>query len=170
MEELRSGLWTWTARHPAWDSDPHWGPDVRSYAFDTGDRLILFDPITPPAQLVEGRELAVVLTAHWHGRSAKELGSPVHDQGDSLPDGVEARPAFYLPEERTLWLPSHRALVAGDSLPDGGAVPDAWLDVPREEYNAKLRPLLDLPIELLLPTHGDPVTEGAHERLARALS
>jgi hypothetical protein len=170
MDELRAGLWTWTGRHPDWKDDPHWGPDVRSYALDTGNRLLLFDPISPPAELIEGRELAVVLTARWHGRSANDLGAPVHDQGDPLPDGVEAKPAFFLPEERTLWLRSHRALVAGDSLPAAGAVPDAWLDVPREEYNAKLRPLLDLPLELLLPTHGDPIVDNAHEHLARALA
>jgi hypothetical protein len=50
-------------------------------------------------------------------------------------------------------------------------VPDEWLgDSKREDYNAKLRPLLDLPIELLLPTHGDPITEDARARLERALS
>jgi glyoxylase-like metal-dependent hydrolase (beta-lactamase superfamily II) len=87
---------------------------------------------------------------------------------------VTAQPAFY-PGERTLWIPGRNALVAGDSLPDGGAVPDAWLDTEwatatREEYNAKLRPLLDLPVELLLPTHGDPVTDDAAGALRRALS
>jgi hypothetical protein len=50
-------------------------------------------------------------------------------------------------------------------------VPDDWLgDARREDYNAKLRPLLDLPIELLLPTHGDPITEDAHAKLESALT
>jgi glyoxylase-like metal-dependent hydrolase (beta-lactamase superfamily II) len=87
---------------------------------------------------------------------------------------MNAQPAFF-PGERTLWLPAHNALVAGDCLPGGGAIPDAWLEsewakATREEYNLKLCPLLDLPIELLLPTHGDPVVEDAHARLAKALS
>jgi hypothetical protein len=112
-----------------------------------------------------------VLTAEWHKRSAPELELPVHDRGDPLPDGVEERPAFYLPEERFLWIPTARALIAGDSLPNGGGVPDAWLgETPRAEYNEGLRPLLDLPIELLLPTHGDPVVDDAHARLDQALT
>jgi hypothetical protein len=54
-------------------------------------------------------------------------------------------------------------------------MPDAWLEsewakATREEYNEKLRPLLDLPVELLLPTHGDPVLDDAHDALRRALS
>ena len=48
-------------------------------------------------------------------------------------------------------------------------VPDAWLDVPRKEYLKALRPLLDLPIVLLLPTHGDPVLTDGHAHLARVL-
>src|SRR5262245_16073809 len=40
----------------------------------------------------------------------------------------------------------------------------------REEYKEKLRPLLDLPVELLLPTHGDPVLDDAQRALTRALS
>jgi hypothetical protein len=173
VDELLSGLWTWTGRHPAWQAerDTLWGPDVRSYAVVRDDHALLFDPIDPPRELLGGRSAEIVLTAEWHKRSAPELGLPVHDAGDPLPDGVEERPAFYLPEERFLWLPAYNALVCGDSLPDGGGVPDEWLsETPRKEYNEKLKPLLDLPIELLLPTHGDPVVEDAHSHLARALA
>jgi hypothetical protein len=169
VDQLVPGLWTWTGRHPGWNDDPHWGPDVRSYALVRGDHVLLFDPIDPPEQLLVGRAAEIVLTATWHKRSTPGLGLPVHDAGDPLPDGIDERPAFYLPEERFLWLPEQRALVAGDSLPNAGEVPDAWLDVPREQYRKALRPLLDLPIELLLPTHGDPIVEDAHGHLARVL-
>ena len=170
MDELRPGLWTWTGKHPEWDADRDklWGPDVRSYAAETGEGVVLFDPIDPPRELVE-RASAVVVTAQWHGRSAATLGVPVRGHGDPLPDGVVEAPAFY-PEERSLWLPAYNALVAGDSLPDGGGVPDEWLgDMPRDEYKSKLQPLLDLPVELVLPTHGDPVTTDARARLEAAL-
>jgi hypothetical protein len=33
-----------------------------------------------------------------------------------------------------------------------------------------LRPLLDLPVELALVTHGEPVLEGAREAFVRALA
>jgi hypothetical protein len=59
-------------------------------------------------------------------------------------------------------------------VPGGGAMPDAWLEsewakATREEYNEKLRPLLDLPVERLLPTHGDPVLDDAHDALRHSL-
>jgi hypothetical protein len=171
VHELAAGLWTWTARHPEWDDDPSWGPEVRSYALQTDDGVILFDPIAPPQELLDG-DVQVVLTAEWHGRDAQKLGAPI--RGDDLPPEVTAQPAFF-PGERTLWIPGQKALVAGDSLPDGGAMPEAWLEsewakATREEYNEKLQALLDLPVELILPTHGDPVLDDAQDALRRALS
>jgi hypothetical protein len=172
VRELAGGLWTWSARHPDWqESEKFWGPEVRSYALQTDTGTILFDPIDPPDELENRDGIEVVLTAEWHGRDAKSLGAPI--RGDDLPKDVTAQPAFF-PGERTLWIPAHNALIVGDSLPDGGAMPDAWLNSEwakgtREEYNAKLRPLLDLPVELLLPTHGDPVLDDARGALERAL-
>jgi len=171
VRELAGGLWTWTAPHPEWGDDPSWGPEVRSYALQTDDSVILFDPIAPPQELLD-RNVQVVLTAEWHGRDAQKLGVPI--RGDDLPPQVTAQPAFF-PGERTLWIPGQKALVAGDSLPDGGAMPDAWLEsewakATREEYNESLRPLLDLPVELILPTHGDPVLDDAQKALRAALS
>jgi hypothetical protein len=168
VRELSGGLWTWTGHHPEWKKGEEWGPEVRSYALEGDDSLILFDPISPPEELTRGRNVEIVLTANWHGRSASDLGAPL--RRDDLPMAVNAQPAFF-PDERTLWIPAHNALVVGDSLPGGEAAPDDWLGTStREDYNAKLRPLLDLPVELLLPTHGDPITEDAHDALKRALS
>jgi hypothetical protein len=53
MEEMRPGLWTWTAPHPEWDEQPY----VRSYAVERDGALVLIDPMSPPAELVDGREL-----------------------------------------------------------------------------------------------------------------
>ena len=72
MHELADGLWTWTGRHPDWNDDPHWGPEVRSYALRTGDGVILFDPIAPPDELTADGDVQVVLTAEWHSRGATE--------------------------------------------------------------------------------------------------
>jgi hypothetical protein len=155
VEEVRPGLWTWTAPHPEWDEQPA----VRSYAVERDAALVLIDPMSPPAKLVEGRELQVALTCPWHSRSAPDLGVSEAD--------VESRPGFY-PDERVLWLPEHFALVFGDSFP-GGPIPDDWLPEgqTRADYDAWLAPLLERPVELVLPTHGDP---GGRDLLEQALS
>ena len=82
MDELRAGLWTWTGRHPDWPpGEEHWGPEVRSYALVREEQVLLFDPITPPHEVVEGRRAEIVLTAEWHKRSSPDLGLPLHDTG-----------------------------------------------------------------------------------------
>lgn len=101
----------------------------------------------------------------------------VFEAGDRLPFGVEARPGME-PNDLALWLERRGALVLGDTLVDFGdglAFPRDWATrgaiaargVPPDEILASLRPLLDLPVELVLATHG-----GVHDRaaLARALS
>lgn len=54
----------------------------------------------------------------------------------------------------------------GDSFP-GGPIPDDWLPdgKTRADYRAWLEPFLELPVELVLPTHGDP---GGRDLLKRA--
>jgi len=58
---------------------------VSSYAIDDGARLLLFDPLSVPDELLElatDREAAVVLTAPWHERDTQSLverlGVPVY--------------------------------------------------------------------------------------------
>lgn len=93
MEELRKGLWHWTARHPEWEPGAEWDPDVSSYAVDDGDYLLLLDPLDVPSELLElanERKTAIVLSAPWHERSAQklveQLGAPVYTP---LPDTAE---------------------------------------------------------------------------------
>jgi glyoxylase-like metal-dependent hydrolase (beta-lactamase superfamily II) len=198
VEELRKGIWRWEARHPSWseqDGGPDgWRPEVVSYAIDTGELLLLIDPLAVPAEaeeLASGRETAIVLTCPWHERDAREigkrLGAPilvpppddgpkdpmpgtVFAAGDRLPGGVEAFPGIE-PNDLVLWIERHRALVLGDTLVDRGEgleIPLTWLrDVTLAEVLATLRPLLDLPVELVLPTHGPPADRAA---LVRAIS
>jgi glyoxylase-like metal-dependent hydrolase (beta-lactamase superfamily II) len=68
-----------------------------------------------------------------------------------------------------LWVEEQRAVVAGDTLVDFGKgleIPAVWLseDVTREQVVEGLRPLLELPVELVLPTHGGPTDRAALER------
>lgn len=197
MQQLRPGLWTWTAHHPDWPGpEDGWGPVVRSYALDTDSALVLVDPLAPPSltdDLAGGKEAAVVLTVWEHERSADEcvarLGARVYaphgslqrlavaatgfGPGDALPGGVEAHTGFFA-SEATLWIPAHAALVTGDVLLGEGELrvaPDDWFEGghTREEVRQGLAPLLELPVELVLPTHGEPIVEDARARLEAAI-
>jgi hypothetical protein len=67
-----------------------------------------------------------------------------------------------------LWIESRRAVVIGDTVPDfgGGFEVNRWLraDATREEVVEGLRPLLDPPVELVLPAHAAPTDRAALER------
>jgi hypothetical protein len=68
-----------------------------------------------------------------------------------------------------LWVESHGAVVAGDTLADFGEGPQInprWLTagVTREQVADGLRPLLALPVDHLLETHGGPFDRAALER------
>jgi glyoxylase-like metal-dependent hydrolase (beta-lactamase superfamily II) len=91
--------------------------------------------------------------------------------GERLEVGVEALPGEK-PNDMVLWVESHRAVVAGDTLVDFGRgleINPRWLgpDMTREQVVEGLRPLLDLPVEHVLATHGGPFDRAA---LTRALS
>ena len=171
MEELHPGLWVWTAKHPAWtpkDGGPDGWPQVVScYAVTLGASLVLIDPLSPPAELVK-RATAAVVTCPAHRRDSASLGLPLHAPGDALPDGMVAYPSPD-PDDAVFWIPAHRALVFGDSLVDRGQgleIPATWAEpgFTRDDWAAVLRPLLELPVELALPTHGPPADRAALER------
>jgi glyoxylase-like metal-dependent hydrolase (beta-lactamase superfamily II) len=89
--------------------------------------------------------------------------------GDRLDVGVVAFPGEK-PNDLVLWIASHRAVVAGDTLVDFGDglhINPRWLDpeVTREQVVEGLRPLLDLPVEHVLATHGGPFDRAALERV-----
>lgn len=193
MRELQRGLWWWQAPHPDWTPDAGgWGPEVSSYAIDDGERLLLLDPLALPPEieaLAAARETVVVLTGPWHERDARSLvdrfgasvfvpppdegsADPTPGQvfvaGDRLPVGVEALPGMEA-NDLVLWVESRRALIAGDTLIDRGEgleFPIDWANrgVPPEQILVTLRPLLELPVEFVLPTHGAPTDRAALER------
>jgi hypothetical protein len=67
-----------------------------------------------------------------------------------------------------LWLPSINAIVTGDSLSDFGDGLGVQLggrkNVTEAEIAARLRLLLDFPVELVLPAHSEPTDRAALER------
>jgi glyoxylase-like metal-dependent hydrolase (beta-lactamase superfamily II) len=98
----------------------------------------------------------------------------VFGAGDRLPVGVETFPGME-PNDLMLWVESSRALVAGDTLVDRGNGLEFRADwasqgaiaergVPPEQILEGLRPLLELPVELVLATHGGPTDRAALER------
>jgi glyoxylase-like metal-dependent hydrolase (beta-lactamase superfamily II) len=191
VRELQPGLWHWDAPHPEWKPGAGWDKVVSSYAIDDGERLLLFDPLAVPREieaLAADRESAVVLTDTWHARDARAvverlgatLYAPPPEEGDPdpleaevftagarLPIGVEAFPGFE-PNDLVLWVEARKAVVAGDTLivRDDLEVPVDWLreGVTRDDIVTGLRPLLDLPVEHVLATHGGPVDRAALER------
>ena len=97
----------------------------------------------------------------------------VFREGDQLPVGVEVFPGME-PNDLVLWVESHRALVAGDTLQDRGSGPqflgDLANNVPAErgataeQILEGMQPLLALPVEIVLLTHGAPADRAALER------
>jgi hypothetical protein len=161
---------------------------VSAYAIDDGERVVLVDPIAVPNDvraLFGSREVVTVLTSTWHEREAASLGFPVwapapdrpEDQlvpatryaiGDSV-FGFEAYPGREGQLDLVLWGERISAVVAGDTLidlGDGLEIPASWLPegVTIEQVANGLRPLLDKPVEFVLPTHGPPTDRVALER------
>ena len=190
VRELQTGLWHWEAPHPDWKPGDDWDEMVSSYAIDTGDHLLLFDPLALPSELEEratGRETVIVLTCTWHARDARalaerlgaqlyvppaEAGGPdplpgeVFREGDELPVGVRAFPGMEA-GDLVLWVESRGTVVAGDSLIDRGSgleIPAEWVGDALEQIRENLRPLLELPVEHVLATHGGPTDRAALER------
>ena len=92
----------------------------------------------------------------------------LYTAGERLPVGVEAQPGR-LPNDVVLWVESRCAVIAGDTLVDFGnglEIPVEWLPagVTREQVAEGLRPLLELPVEVVLATHGGPTGKTALER------
>jgi glyoxylase-like metal-dependent hydrolase (beta-lactamase superfamily II) len=130
----------------------------------------------PPADSADDLMQKYGITAEQAGEGSPDLewlrsGSAEarwYAAGDRLPLGIEA---FHGREHNdlVLWMESCHAVVAGDSLADFGdgiAIQPEWLrkGVTREQVADALRPLLRLPVEVVLPAHGPPTDRAALER------
>jgi hypothetical protein len=176
-------------------SPDDWGPEVASIAYEASDALLLVDALVPEdrSDLREeldalvarhGQPVVIVTTLQFHRRSREELAER-YDASTSrarknLPRDVETI-VVQSAGETMVWLPKPRALIPGDRLlgdDERGGVrlcPDSWLrylpsGMRQAELRDALRPLLDLPVELVLVSHGEPVLENGREAIAAALS
>jgi glyoxylase-like metal-dependent hydrolase (beta-lactamase superfamily II) len=199
VQELRPGLWRWTATHPEWEHAEHWGPEVGSVYAELPDALVMVDPLVPQDEEdrfwealdrdVErvGKPVHVLLTVHWHERSVATvldrykatLWRP--EEKGQLPAGVHAevvKGSDWV--EALFFLEPHRALIAGDLLigKAGGGIelPVGWFpkgeqDWAEQELKPELRKrLAGLPVELVVVSHGEPVLEDGAAALERALA
>jgi hypothetical protein len=189
--ELRPGLHRWTAPHPDAEPNPKpgspadWGPDVGCVAYEAEDALLLVDPLVPDDDWAEldalvervGRPVTLVVTIPFHRRS-REAVAKRYGATEAVPAGVEAI-SVEGADETIVWLPAPRALIPGDRVlgDDAGGLrlcPQSWLGylqngMTRAQLAGELRPLLDLPIELVLVSHGEPVLRDGRAELGRAL-
>jgi hypothetical protein len=123
-------------------------------------------------------------TIHGHPAAAKRLADRSAfreiDPGGPLPGGVTAhsigKPRRY---EMPFHVPSHDALVFGDAVAEHGGALRVWaadkVDAKverfyRERFNPTLEPLLELPFDAVLVTHGQPVMKGGRRALRDALA
>ena len=147
-----------------------------------------------------GGDVHVLLTVFWHVRSTKavaerygarvwaptrgkgaierrtEAVTDTYRPGDRLPGGIDAFPTARAAEV-VFWMPEHRALVPGDVLLGDGngglrLCPPSWLPekATPEKLADSLRPLLELPVERVLVSHGEPVLADGHAALAKVLA
>jgi len=103
----------------------------------------------------------------WLLREKKGEARP-YSSGDRLPFGADVFPG-HKANDIVLWVESQRAVISGDTLVDFGRgleINERWLrpGVTREEIAEGLRPLLERPVEFVLPTHGAPTDRAALER------
>jgi len=199
LDELRPGLYRWTARHPAWEpgadaeSPGDWPPDVGSVAYSAPDAFVLVDPLAPDDEsalwsaldpLVErhGKPVAVLTTIRFHGRSrdaaGERYGGALVSWREEPPTGVRRIPIDGA-DETMVWLEAPHALVPGDRLIGNGRgglrmCPESWLryiepPIGLDGLRRALAPVLELPLEMVLVSHGDPVVADAAMAVQRAL-
>jgi hypothetical protein len=183
-------LWRWTTRHPEWEppeqenSPADWPADVGCVAYEGHDGLVLIDPLVtdgddaPLDELARAAErVTVLVTIKWHERSRAAL-TRHYGAAAGLPDSVEAL-AIEGAGETIFWIPEHRALVPGDRIlgdrpPGLRMCPESWLrylgGYTQDDLRAGLQPLLELPVEMVLVSHGEPVLRDGHAALERALA
>ena len=186
IEKIRPGLKRWAAPHPEFDPvegnlDESYN-DVASVLFHGPDSLVLIDPLVPDelwpeldAEVKEsGKPIVVLTTIYFHERNREDVA---RRYGALLGGDVAGVRAFSAErgDEVAYWLEKPRAVVFGDAIlgdQAGGLRLTPWARNAEglERTRVALLALLDLPIEIALTAHGDPVLANAHDALSRALT
>ena len=184
IREICPGLTYWTAPHPEWESEAtpegpaDWPRNVGCVLVEVDREPVLIDPLLGDwgwlDARIAGRPVHVLRTVRFHDRDRAAVLERYGGDEDP-PSGVEA---FAVPGENVYWLPEYAALVPGDSVIGDGRrglrlCPESWLrhhDAGLTELRAALEPLLDLPVQRVLVSHGEPVLKDARAALRSSLS
>jgi hypothetical protein len=190
VRRLADGLWYWTAPHPNWRNWPGW-PDepeaVGCVYYEAQNAVVLVDPLLPRGEEAEflehldrdvrrcGLPVSILLTADWHRRSSAELadryGATI---GGRLPVGIQELPIEGSPERQVAYfIGPHRALVVAEIFTGDGRgglelCPSPAL-IDRVALDRSVQSLLELPVELVLVSHGEPVLERGRAAMENAL-
>jgi hypothetical protein len=188
---IADGLWYWTAQHPNWRNWPDHQDipsEVGCVYYEAPDAVCLIDPLLPAGEVEEflahldgdverlGLPVKILLTSAWHRRSADELAERYGAEisPSALPGGIEEIPIRGAPERQVAYfIRPHRALVVAEIFAvyrsgDLRVCPSPALEN-REELDASLAEIMELPVECLLVSHGEPVLADAKTRMAEAV-
>ena len=191
LRDVAPGLWIWRRDHPDWKPGLDWERAVTSTCVESGGEVALLDPLTPPESSDVWARLdahpptlvAVLKPDHvrdvdlfvrrygcrafgpwlfWRTDIPQTELEPI-EPGSELPGGLLALYDGRGRMETPLWLPEQRALVFADALTaPGGELRVWWTPWHEERALLALRALLELPFELVIVSHGEPV----HDRAA----
>jgi glyoxylase-like metal-dependent hydrolase (beta-lactamase superfamily II) len=191
---IAPGLHRWTAWHRDWEEE------VAAVAVETDAGLVLIDPIEPPPQFESPDHVLLTVFWHhrttgemrggrvWSsGHAARPLRNrgvavtdPI-DEGTALPGGIQAFETARRGEV-VYWLPKQKAIVVGDVLLGAGAkprptsdplrlCPERWLGKgSHADLRESLSPLVELPVQRVLPSHGKPVLRAGRRALEKIVA
>lgn len=185
IEDIQPDLARWATPHPEWKPEEDFLDesyrDVASVLHVAPDALVLVDPLVSDSLWPEldarieaaGKPVVVLTTIHWHARSRDEVAKRYDARLGGELQGVRAFDAGRQ-DEVALWLAGAGAVVLGDAVvgdQQGGLRMSPWYrwDAERERTRRALLPLLELPIAIVLPAHGNAVLEDGSQALEQAL-
>ena len=193
VELVAPALRRWTSWHEEWQEA------VASLAVETDDGLVLIDPLDPPRGLARPDHVLLTVYWHMRSApqlaadrvwATRRGARPLRNRGvnvtdtvevGSLPGGISALTTARS-SEVVYWLPEQKAVAVGDVLLGTGAKPNAtdeplrlcperWLGkASHQDLRESLRPLLDLPVERVLVSHGEPVLRDAKRALEQVVA
>jgi glyoxylase-like metal-dependent hydrolase (beta-lactamase superfamily II) len=190
VQRLGDGLWRWTAPHPNaanWPkSGPAVPPEVGCVYYEAPYAVVLIDPLLPVGEEEDflayldrdverrGLPVSILLTAAWHERSASIMRDR-YQVTDRIPETVERYPVEGAPEEQLVYfIRPHRALVVAEIFVGDGHGGLALSPSPaledRDALDRSLCAIAELPVELVLVSHGEPVLEAGRRAIQLALS